>query len=253
MDFTSVVLVEAERGVAIYNRLLSSRNGVTKEMRRAAMMLNVLRQEALAGEEMDRGDAARASNLADSLAMLSDQNRNGMVLGIAERLFNAVNVHVGVKTLFAGLALAFGVFAAADKIPMASSVPLQILAVLVATLVLGVHSLICAGAMVANIKAGYFRTVLAFLVAIMPVFALIVVWDMSSEIRNGITYDIRFISAFFLQGFIGFIGFLTNENHANESTSSDGNLMAHEVSDMPGQKLFVYQADIPGFAIHDQQ
>ena len=95
MDFTSVVLVEAERGFAVYNRLLASRTGVTKEMRRAAMMLNALRQDALAGEEMDRADAARAINLADSIAVMSDQNRNGRVLGLAERVFNAWDVNVG--------------------------------------------------------------------------------------------------------------------------------------------------------------
>lgn len=222
MDFTSVVLVEAERGFAIYNRLLASRAGVTKEMRHAAMMLNALRQDALAGEEMDRSDAARAINLADSIAVMSDENRNGLVLGVAERVFNAWDVNVGVKTLLTGLVLGFGVFVAAGKIPMVHSVPMQIMAVLVAALLLGFHSMICAGAMVSNTKAGYVRTVLSFLVAIMPVFALITVWEMSHEFRNGITYDMRFVSLFFAQGIVGFMGWLTNSTQENSVGSPAG-------------------------------
>lgn len=222
MDFTSVVLVEAERGFAVYNRLLASRTGVTKEMRRAAMMLNALRQDALAGEEMDRADAARAINLADSIAVMSDQNRNGRVLGLAERVFNAWDVNVGVKTVVMGLALGFGVFVAAGKIPMAHSIPMQIMAVLVAALLLGVHSMICAGAMVSNTKAGYVRTVTAFIVAIMPVFALITVWDMSTEVRNGVTYDMRFVSMFFAQGIAGFIGWMTHADKSEAGSAADG-------------------------------
>ncbi|MCY1509906.1 hypothetical protein D9M68_442640 [compost metagenome] len=208
MKHNQIVLTEAERGFSIFLGIKASGGVVTKDLRRAVMGLKALSQAAFDGEVLDQSDAVLAFNLANDISALASKKRNGPILAFAERVYLATPVPGAIKTLVLGLVLMFGTFAVGGMIPVMNAIANQLAAVLGTALILGAHSLICAGAIVETRAAGFIRKIIALLVMMIPAFALITVLNASLDeqrARNGITFDIRFMSLFFLQGALAFV------------------------------------------------
>lgn len=207
MNFNQIVLEEAARGRAIFKGIHAQGGTITNDMRNALRQLNMLAVDVRDGEVLDKGDAARAVNLADYLAESADGYANGKFWSYASNAAKTLGKMAGLKLMVAGLVLMALTFMLPGRINLSQNITAQVSVVAVAIALLALHSFLCAGAVIGNKKAGLFREFAAACFFLIPVLALWgVIEDSSAQPQHIVqsTYRVILVSFYFGQGVIAF-------------------------------------------------
>lgn len=221
MKFNQIVEMEVSRGRAIFQGAKASGGTITNEMRKVLAQLNNMGAHSQAGEEMDQSDAAAAVNMADELSGLASSYPNGYFWSLTQRASSMFGERPEFLVMVMGIAAMLLTFWIPTQFNVTSNAIISATSSVAAVMALIAYSVVCAGCIIGNRRAGLIRSLIAFISLTLPLFPINTVLTTVFTGEGSSNY-LAMISFYFAQGVAVFLmSIVFGRNKGSDFTPTD--------------------------------